>query len=1053
MRLVLSALTRPLTVIVLVIAIALCSILAIERMRIDIFPNVGEKAIYVAQPYGGMDPAQMEGFLNYYFEYHFLYITGIQYIESKNIQGASLMKLVFQPDTDMSDAMAQTVGYVNRARSFMPPGTVPPFITRFDAGSVPVGQLTFLGPNRTLGEIQNLALNRVRPVFATFPGVSAPPPFGGSQRTIVITANPDKLREYGVSPEEATAAVSSGSLVMPSGNIRIGKFNLFATTNSTLGGNLDALLSTPIRTVAGPTVYLRDIATIEDSTDILTAYAHVNGQRSVYIPVTKRATASTLSVINEIKAALPELRKLIPPDINIRLDFDQSSYVTNSLTGLLFEGTLGAILTGLMVLLFLRDWRSSLIVVLNIPFAILTAVVLLWAAGQTINIMTLGGLALAVGVLVDESTVTIENTHRHIDSGVSRARSVLEASRETAIPRLLSMFCVLAVFLPSFFLAGVGRQLFVPLSLAVAFAMVASYLLSSSLVPVLSTWIMKQKSGGEGNQGLFGKIHAAYSKYLGATLRFRWPLASAYVALSILFLWLVLPRMGTEVFPEVNAPILQIRLRAPTGMRIEQTEPLVLKAEEIIKQTIGPDKVAITSDYVGTQPSSYPVDLIYLFTAGPQEAAVRIGLKQDVPGTEAMKERIRQALHQSLPQLKISFEAADIISQVMSFGSPTPVNVAVQGASLEDDYSFAQKVYAQLHGLSFLRDLQLAQAMDYPTVHAEIDRDRAGQFGLTMANVANSFESAAASSRFTSPNYWRDPKSGNAFQIQVQYPQHLMQSIEQFRSIPVMRPGQSQPFLGDIATITTPKVPGELDRYNGQFELNLTANLHNLPLGKALVPIQQAIQKAGDPPRGVSAHIRGEAPGLQETFGGLRLGLLLAVVVIFLLLSANFQSFRLSLAVVLTIPAVLCGVLIMLLVTGTTLNVQSFIGAIMAIGIAVANSILLLSFAEHKRLEGEGRPSTEAAEYGATSRLRAILMTASAMIFGMIPMALGLSEGGSQTAPLGRAVIGGLLLSTFATLTFLPAIYSILQRNASIHSPSLNPDDPSSRYYEQPQQS
>ncbi|HXE12457.1 MAG TPA: efflux RND transporter permease subunit, partial [Bryobacteraceae bacterium] len=427
MRLVLSALTRPLTVIVLVIAMALCSILAIERMRIDIFPNVGEKAIYVAQPYGGMDPAQMEGFLNYYFEYHFLYITGIQYIESKNIQGASLMKLVFQSDTDMSDAMAQTVGYVNRARSFMPPGTVPPFITRFDAGSVPVGQLTFLGPNRTLGEIQNLALNRVRPVFATFPGVSAPPPFGGSQRTIVITVNPDKLREYGVSPEEATAAVSSGSLVMPSGNIRIGKFNLFATTNSTLGGNLDALLNTPIRTVAGPTVFLRDIGTIEDATDILTAYAHVNGQRSVYIPVTKRATASTLSVIDEIKAALPDLKKLIPPDINIRLDFDQSSYVTNSLNGLLFEGALGAILTGFMVLLFLRDWRSSLIVVLNIPFAILTAVVLLWAAGQTINIMTLGGLALAVGVLVDESTVTIDNTHRHIDSGVSRARAVMEA--------------------------------------------------------------------------------------------------------------------------------------------------------------------------------------------------------------------------------------------------------------------------------------------------------------------------------------------------------------------------------------------------------------------------------------------------------------------------------------------------------------------------------------------------------------------------------------------------------------------------------------------------
>jgi multidrug efflux pump subunit AcrB len=1053
MRLILSALTRPLTVVVLVIAVALCSILAVERMRIDIFPNVGEKAIYVAQPYSGMDPAQMEGFLNYYFEYHFLYITGIQYIESKNIQGASLMKLVFQPDTDMSDAMAETVGYVNRARSFMPPGTVPPFITRFDAGSVPVGQLTFIGPNRTLGEIQNLALNRVRPVFATLPGVSAPPPFGGNQRTIVITLDPDKLREYGVSPDEATAAVSNATLVMPSGNVRIGKFNLFATTNATLGGNLDELLNTPIRTVAGPTVFLRDVGRIEDGTDILTAYAHVNGRRSVYIPVTKRATASTLSVIKEIKAAIPDLKKLIPPDINIRLDFDQSPYVTNSLKGLLFEASLGAILTGLMVLLFLRDWRSSIIVVINIPFAVLTAVVLLWAARQTINIMTLGGLALAVGVLVDESTVTIENTHRHIDSGVPRARAVLEASRETAIPRLLSMFCVLAVFLPSFFLSGVGKQLFVPLSLAVAFAMIASYLLSSSLVPVLSTWIMKPKREEEERKGLFGKLHDAYTKYLHATLRFRWPLAIGYLAISILFLWLVLPRMGTEIFPEVNAPIFQIRLRAPTGMRIEQTEPLVLKALDVIKQTAGPNNVTITSDYVGVQPSSYPVDLIYLFTAGPQEAVVRVALKENMKGDEALKERIRGALHQSLPQLQVSFEAGDIISQVMSFGSPTPVNVAVQGPALEDDYSFAQKIYAQLKGLAFLRDLQFAQAMDYPTVHAQINRDRAGQFGLTMSNIMQSYEAATASSRFTSPNYWRDPKAGNAFQIQLEYPQHLMQSLQDVRSIPVMMPGQTQPYLGDVATITTPKVPGELDRYNGQFVLNLTANLHNLPLGKALAPIQQALQKAGNPPRGVSVHMRGEAPALEQTFGGLRVGLLLAVVIIFLLLSANFQSFRLSLAVILTIPAVLCGVLLMLLLTGTTLNVQSFIGAIMAIGIAVANSILLLSFAEHKRLEGEGQPSMEAARYGATSRLRAILMTASAMIFGMVPMALGLSEGGSQTAPLGRAVIGGLLLSTFATLTFLPAIYSILQQRASTHSPSLNPDDPSSRYYEQPQQS
>jgi multidrug efflux pump subunit AcrB len=1052
MRLVFAALSRPLTVIVLVIAIALCAILAISRMRVDIFPTVGEKAIYVAQPYSGMDPAQMEGFLNYYFEYHFLYINGIQYIESKNIQGASLMKLVFQPDTDMADAMAQTVGYVNRARSFMPPGTVPPFITRFDAGSVPVGQLTFVGPNRTQSEIQNLALNRVRPVFATLPGVSAPPPFGGNQRTIVITLDPDKLREYQVSPDEATAAVSKATLVMPSGNVRIGDMNLFATSNATLGGNLDALLGTPLRAVAGPTVYLRDVGAIADGTDILTAYAHVNGRRTVYIPVTKRASASTLTVIDEIKAAIPDLKKLVPSDIDIRLDFDQSPYVTNSLRGLLFEAGLGALLTGVMVLLFLRDWRSAIIVVMNIPFAILSSVVLLWAAGQTINIMTLGGLALAVGVLVDESTVEIENLHTHMSSGVPRARAVVEATRLTVIPRFLSMLCILAVFLPSFFLAGVGRQLFVPLSLAVAFAMIASFLLSSSLVPVMAAWIMKEKREEEEKTGLFGKLHRGYDRYLKGTLRFRWPLAIAYLIVSIIFVWLFLPRIGTEIFPDVKAPLLQIRLRAPTGTRIEQTEPMVLKAINVIKQTVGAGNVLITSDYVGTQPASYPVDLIYLFTAGPQEAVVRVALKENMKGDEVLREHLRSALRQALPRMQVSFEAGDIISQVMSFGSPTPVNVAVQGPALEDDYAFAQKVHNELTKLPFLRDLQFAQAMDYPTVNAQINRGRAGQFGLTMSNVAQSYVAATASSRFTTPNYWRDPKSGNAFQIQVEYPQHRMQSLQDVKSIPVMMSGQSQPYLGDIATITTPKMAGEIDRYNGQRVITMTANLHDLPLGKALAPLQQAIRKAGNPPRGVSVQMRGEAPGLEQTLHGLRIGLLLAVVVIYLLLAANFQSFELSLAVILTTPAVLCGVLLMLWITGTTLNVQSFIGSIMAIGIAVANSILLISFAERSRLEGH-RSSLDAAQEGAASRLRAILMTAAAMICGMLPMALGLTEGGSQTAPLGRAVIGGLLFSTFATLTFLPAIYSILQQKASASSPSLNPDDPSSRYYEQPQKS
>jgi multidrug efflux pump subunit AcrB len=1040
MRLVLAALSRPITVVVALAAIALLAALALQRMPVDIFPQVGDPAIYVAQPYGGMDPAQMEGYMTYYFEYHFLYITGIDRVESKSIQGAALMKLVFHEGTNMSQAMAETVGYVDRARAFMPPGAVPPFITRFDAGSVAVGQLVFSSTTRTQGELQDFALNRVRPLFATLPGVSAPPPFGGNQRTIVITLSPDKLQQYRISPDEAIAAVSKATLVMPSGNMWTGKLERIARTNAALGANLSELLSTPIHPASGTTVYLRDIGTIENGTDIVTAYAHVNGKRTVYIPVTKRADSSTLAVIDAVKASIGDFRKVVPDDVDIRLEFDQSPFVTNSIQGLVTEGLLGAALTGLMVLIFLRDWRSALIVVMNIPFALLGAVVLLSATGQTINIMTLGGLALAVGVLVDEATVEIENIHTSMLPGVSRARAVVDACSRTAMARLLSMFCILAVFVPSFFMIGVGRQLFVPLSLAVAFSMIASYLLSSTLVPVFSTWLMKEGRRGEG-----GWLRSVYGRYLGATLRLRWPLVAVYLVGSIALVCVLYPRIGTELFPQSTSPLIRMRLRAPTGTRVEETERGVLRALDSIRQTTGPDNIEITSDFVGVVPSSYPVDLIHLFTSGPQEAIIQVQLKPDAPAGEALRERLRARLARDLPAYQMSFEEADIVTQVLSFGSPTPIEVAVQGASLQDDYAYARKLREQMTKLTCLRDLQFAQAADFPTLDINIDRERAGQFGLTMADVVRSVVPATSSSRFTSPNYWRDPNSGSAFQIEVELPQNLMQSVEAVGNVPLAT-GHTDTRLTDVATLTLGTMPGLIERYNGQHIVSLTANIHDITLGDAAQNLDRALSAAGAPPRGVSLKIRGEIPALQQTLAGLRTGLLLAVLAILLLLWANFQSVRLALAIVLTIPAVLCGVLLTLLITGTTLNVQSFMGAIMAIGIAVANSILLVTFAERAR--HEGRNYLEAAREGAASRLRAILMTASAMIFGMLPMAIGFAKGGSESAPLGRAVIGGLIVSTFTTLTILPSIYAILQRRASSHSPSLNPLDTGSRYHE-----
>lgn len=1045
MRLVLFALRRPISIVVAVLALAFFSGLAIRRMPVDIFPNLGAPVIYISQPYGGMDPSQMEGFLTYYYEYHLLYVTGIEHVESRNVQGAALLKLVFHPGTDMNQALAEVVSYVNRSRAFMPPGTVPPFITRFDAGSVSVGQLVFTSPIRSPGELQDLALNRVRPLFATLEGVSAPPPFGGNQRTIVVRLNPERLRAYRVSPEEAIEAVNRSSAVYPSGNVRTGDLTRIASGNFVLGGNLSELLDAPLRPGASPAVYLRDIATIESGTDIITGYAHVNGKRTVYIPVTKRADASTLRVLERVRKALPDMRRLVPEDVAISLEFDQSSFVAAAIDNLVKEGLLGALLTGVTVLLFLRDWRGALIVVTTIPVALLAALIGLWSLGQTINIMTLGGLALAVGVLVDEATVEIENIHTQMAGGASRARSVLDACRRTAIPRLLAMVSVLAVFVPSFFMTGVGRQLFVPLSLAVGLAMIASYLLSSTLVPVLSIWILRPSHAS----GAEGWLHRIYGKYLDVVLALRWPVAALYLASTAALLWVLVPGLARELFPRSDAGLLQIRLRAPAGTRIERTEVVALKALEAIKQEAGEGNVRITTGFIGTHPPSYPVSNIHLFTSGPHEAVLKVALAPSAATRgEELRERLRARLHQALPDVGVLFEPGDIVGQVMSFGAAAPIEVAVQGPDLAADRVFAAKVQTELARLDILRDLQYAQTLDYPTLDITVDRDRAGQFGLTMADVARSVVAATSSSRFVEPNYWRDPASGNAFQIQVEIPQNRMASPDDLKDLPVMRDHQPRPTLGDLAGVKTGRTMGLVERYNMQRVISLVANLHGSDLGDAGRQIRSALQRAGQPPRGVSVLVRGQIPPLEETSTSLRNGLAISMAVVFLMLAAFFQSFRISAAVILTLPAVVLGSAVFLRITGSTLNVQSFLGAIMAIGIATANSILLVSFAEPSRREGSS--AREAARSGAHGRMRAILMTACAMIAGMVPLALGMGEGGSQTAPLGRAVIGGLLGATIATLTVLPALYAVLMGRAPAQSASLDPTDPSGKYYEAP---
>src|SRR5467141_1133590 len=1041
-----SALRNPVSVVVLVIGVALCSILALTRMPIDIFPNLNLPVVYVAQPFGGMSPSQMEGYFVYYYEYHFLYITGIESVESKSIQNVGLVKLTFHPGTDMSQALAQTVGYVDRARAFMPPGTVAPFIMRFDAGSVPVGYLVFSSATRSVAEIQDLALNRVRPLFATLPGVSAPPPFGGSARTIVVSVDPDRLRAYRMAPDEVIQALNTGNAIVPAGNVRTGDLLRLAPIN-TVVSNIKDLQNLPIRTGAGPTVFLRDVGTVEDSSDIVTGYAEVNGRRTVYIPVTKRADASTLSVVNEVKANLAQFQAAVPPEIKIDYEFDQSSYVRNSLLSVVREGLLGAVLTGLMVLLFLRDWRSALIVVTTIPFALLTAVVALWGAGQTINIMTLGGLALAVGILVDESTVVMENIHSHLGQGQGRAVAVLEASKEVQIPRLLAMLCVLAVFVPSFFMVGVSRSLFIPLSLAVGFAMAASYLLSSSLVPVLSTWILRPHAPADekGAPSLLARLREGLGRILEKLTRNRRIVVSLYVASALLVIILVGPYLGREIFPQVSSGQLLLRFRAPIGTRVEATERLSLDVLRSIEKAAGPGNVTITLGYVGAAPPNYPINTIYLWTSGQHEAVLRVALNPDSGiRAEQFEERLRKVLPDKFPGCQFSFEGADIVTQIMNFGAPTPVEINVGGPDLGADRAFAAKLRTEVAKIPALRDLQYDEPLDYPSININVDRERAGQLGVTTAGVGRSFLAATSSSRFVVPNYWADPRSGVAYQVQVQVPQSDVTSIQDVEHIPVTLGAASHPLMGDVAQVGYGTVVGEYHRLNGQRMVTLTANVSGEDLGRISSELDNAVKRAGELPRGVKVTVRGQIGPMKQTLTNLGVGLLLAVLVIFLLLAANFQSLKLAFVVLSTVPAVICGVILALLLTGTSLNIQSFMGAIMAIGVAVANAILLVTFAEEYRRAGNA--AMDAALHGAKTRMRPILMTSMAMIAGMVPMALALGEGSQQTAPLARAVIGGLLFATAATLLILPLVFSLVQQRAGVGSPSLDPDDPASAF-------
>jgi multidrug efflux pump subunit AcrB len=1070
MSMISAALKRPVTTMVVTASLLIFSVLSAIKIPIDIFPQLNLPTIYVIESYGGMSAQQMEGFFSTRLQDQFLYINGIKNITSKNIQGLTLIKLSFYESTNMAEASAQVALQVNRASGFFPPGALPPQVIRFDASSLPVGQLVFSSPTRSLKDIYDLAATKIRPMFATIPGLSAPPPFGANARSVTISVDPDKLRSYNLTPDEVVDALSKFNVMSPSGNLRLDN-TMFLTTMNTLIKNPENFGNIPIKTQNGVPIFVKDIARVADAADITVDYALVNGKRSVYIPVVKTADASTWTVVQTLKSKLPEMQNLLPDDVKIGYEFDQSIFVVNAVKSLMTEGGLGALLTGLMVMLFLRDWRSSVIVVLTIPISILIGVFLLSLCGQTINIMTLSGLALAIGILVDESTVTIENIHQHLEMGKNKKRAIYDACIEIAFPKLLILLCILAVFAPAFIMTGVPKAMFLPLSLAIGLTMIVSFLLSQTVVPILSNWLIDAKRYQHYHHGevhahagealdlqeeeqierhreaeenepekndLFERVKMWFTNVLKKTMPNKRMIVPIYLVVVILLAGFCFVYIGKDMMPKINNGQFQIRIKEPDGTRLERTEDAFKQVLKIIDQTVD-HHVEITSGYVGLIPSSYGSSNLYIFNTGTQEAVIQVNLDEKYKvNMDELKDALRKNIGYKLPELHISFEPIDMTEKIMSQGASSPIEVQVAGKDMTQIEGYADKVLAKLKTIPYLRDVQIAQPLRFPVVSITIDRLKAAQLGLNIKDIARSVTASTSSSRFTDKNLWLDEKGAYTYQVQVQVPEYVMNNMDQLKEVPLVQ-GQSSPVLGDVASFKTTYTPGEFDRSGPRRFLTVSANIYKQDLGRATADVQKAVNSLGTPPKGLIATLGGMSTLLTDTLNSLQNGLLLAILVIFLLLAANYQSFKVSLTVLSTVPAVILGSLLMLLATGSTLNLQSYMGMIMSTGVSVANAILIVTNAESLRLEY--RNASKAAITSASIRLRPILMTSLAMIAGMIPMASGMGEASEQSAPLGRAVIGGLIASTLAALFILPLVFGWVQNSSTYDSPALMPED------------
>ncbi|QIG89701.1 efflux RND transporter permease subunit [Chryseobacterium sp. POL2] len=1049
MNLIRFALRKPISILVLVAGILFFGIGSVRDIKVDILPKMDLPVIYISQPFGGYTPDQMEAYFTKNYASVLLLANGIKSIETKNLQGLSLLKLTYHEGTNMAQAAGELTALVNRVQVAFPPSSQPPYVVRFDASSLPVGQLVLKSKTRSNNELQELANNYVRSSFTSIQGLTAPQAFGGSSRTIEINVDPARLRAHNLTADQLVQAIRLNNQTAPSGNVRIGDLNYMTPTNTSIKV-LEQFAEIPLFKGEVANVRLGDVATIKDGADLSTGYALVDGKRSVYISIAKAADASTWEVVKNLKASLAKIQNSLPEDVEVSYEFDQSVYVINSVKTLVTEGAIGAILTGLMVILFLGDRRAALIVILTIPISVIAGVFFLKLFGFTINLMTLSGLALSIGILVDESTVTIENIHQHLDMGKSKARAIVDACLEIALPKLLILLCILAMFAPAITMSGMAGALFLPLSLAIGFSMITSFLLSQTFVPVMANWLMKthkkETENKEPNKpNRFEKVKVSFVRLLDKLMAVRKIATIGYFIIITGIAALLITTIGRDVMPKVNSSQFQLRVRAPEGTRMERTEEITKDILRIINETVGEQHVGISSAFAGTHPASSSTSPIYLFMSGSHEAVLRVALKDYRVDMDDFKDKLREQILKAHPNLNLYFEQIDLTDKILGKGSPTPIEVRVAGRDKKVNKEYADKLIALLEKDNTFRDLQTLQSTNYPAMDININRTRAAELGVDMSEISRSLVASTSSSRYTEKNIWLDEKWGFAFNVQVQIPPDKMGNISQLGQIP-LRNNSLRPVLGDVATLTPTTVNGQTDNIGVMPYLSVIANLHHKDLGTASKAVEKAIAELGELPRGLTIQQVGLTEVLDETLSSLQGGLLVAVVVIFLMLAANFQSFKVSFTVLSAVPAVVLGSLLLLLATGSTLNLQSAMGIILSVGVSIANAVLLITNAE--TLRRNNGDAIKSAKEAASVRLRPIIMTSIAMIAGMLPMAIGHGEAGEQTAPLGRAVIGGLIFSTIAVLIILPLVFAWVQGKSKTQSVSLDPDDKDSTYYE-----